>query len=112
MDVAPADNGVTRDVDTEIVVRVMSHSLAADQGESEVRDVFWAVWPILEASLKRPRGDREIAEELGVHLGQARAWLDRAVEEGLASLERRRRKLYMASGVNGDQLSLVVRSGE
>ena len=114
VDVAPADDSVMRDVDTpsqEIVVRVMSSSLAADQGEPEVRDVFWAVWPLLEASLKRPRGDREIAEELGLHLGQARAWLDRAVQEGLASVEKRRRKLYSASQVSGDQLSLVVRIG-
>jgi DNA processing protein len=74
-------------------------------------DVFWAVWPLLEASLTRPRGDREIAEELGLQLGQARAWLDRAVQEGLASVQKRRRKVYVASRVGGDQLSLATIEG-
>jgi predicted Rossmann fold nucleotide-binding protein DprA/Smf involved in DNA uptake len=115
VDVAPAGDGLMGEVDThnqEVVVRVMSPSSPADQGGSEVSDVFWAVWPLLEASLKHPRGDREIAEELGLQLGQARAWLDRAVHEGLVSVQKHRRKLYVATRGGGDQLSLVARTGE
>src|ERR1700683_1442456 len=115
MDVAPAEDGLMGEVGTdsqEIVVRAMPPSPRADQDRSETSDVFWAVWPLLEASLKHPRGDREIAEELDLQLGQARTWLDRAVQEGLASVQKRRRKLYVVSRVGGDQLSLVARTGE
>ncbi|HEX4115023.1 MAG TPA: DNA-processing protein DprA [Solirubrobacteraceae bacterium] len=115
MDVAPAEDSLMGEVGThsqEIVVRAMSPSPTADQDRSEASDVFWAVWPLLEASLKHPRGDREIAEELDLQLGQARTWLDRAVQEGLASVQKRRRKLYVVSRVGGDQLSLAVRTGE
>jgi DNA processing protein len=78
----------------------------------EASDVFRTVWPLLEASLRHPRSEREVAAELNLQLGQARAWLDRAVEEGLASVQKKKRKLYVASQVNGDQLSLAVRTGE
>jgi hypothetical protein len=74
--------------------------------------VFRTVWPLLEASLRHPRSEREVAAELNLQLGQARAWLERAVEEGLASVQKKKRKLYVASQVNGDQLSLAVRTGE
>jgi hypothetical protein len=81
------------------------------EGESGVSDVFCAVWPLLEASLRHPRSEREVAEELNLQLGQTRAWLDRAVQEGLASVQKRKRKLYVASQVSGNQLSLAVRTG-
>lgn len=35
-----------------------------------------------------------MAEELNLQLGQTRAWLDRAVEEGLARVQKKKRKLY------------------
>jgi predicted Rossmann fold nucleotide-binding protein DprA/Smf involved in DNA uptake len=85
---------------------------AADPGESQATDVFWAVWPLLESSLRHPRSEREVAEQLNLQLGQTRAWLDRAVKEGLASVQKRKRKLYVASQLSGDQLSLTVRTGK
>jgi DNA processing protein len=97
----------------EVVARAMSSLPAEDPGGgSKARDVFWAVWPLLEASLRHPRSEREVAEELNLQLGQTRAWLDRAVLEGLASVQKKKRKLYVASQVSGDQLSLAVRTGE
>jgi predicted Rossmann fold nucleotide-binding protein DprA/Smf involved in DNA uptake len=84
----------------------------ADPGESHASDVLWAVWPLLAASLEHPRSDRDVAEELDLQLGQARAWLDRAVQEGLASVQRHKRKLYVASPIGEDQLSLAVQTGE
>jgi predicted Rossmann fold nucleotide-binding protein DprA/Smf involved in DNA uptake len=94
----------------EVVARAMSSFPAADPSEMEMRDAFWVVWPLLQAYLRHPRSDRDVAEEMGLQLGQARAWLDRAVQEGLASVPKRRRKLYVASEVSEDQLSLAVRT--
>jgi DNA processing protein len=113
-DVTAADDRLIQYADTpdhEVVVWATSASPAADQAESEVNDVFWVVWPLLEASLRSPRSERDVAEELDLQLGQARAWLNRAVREGIATVHTRKPKLYVASRVAGDQLSLAVRSG-
>ncbi len=113
-DIAAADDRLTPEADPhsqEVVVRATSSLPAADPGESKASDVFAAVWPLLEATLRHPRSDREVAEELGLQLGQARAWLDRAVREGLVSVQKRKRKLYVVSTVDGGQLSLAVRAG-
>jgi predicted Rossmann fold nucleotide-binding protein DprA/Smf involved in DNA uptake len=96
----------------EVVARAMSSLPAADPGGSRATDVFWAVWPLLEASLRHPRSEREVAEELNLQLVQTRAWLDRAVEEGLASVQKKKRKLYGVTEVSEEQLSLAVRTGE
>jgi predicted Rossmann fold nucleotide-binding protein DprA/Smf involved in DNA uptake len=80
-----------------------AHGVAPeDPGESQATDVFWAVWPLLEASLRHPRSEREVAEELNLQLGQTRAWLDLALEEGLASVQKKKRKLYVASDRSSD----------
>jgi DNA processing protein len=69
-------------------------------------DAFWAVWPILERCLQTPRSDRDVAKALHVQLGQARNWLDRAVEERLAEVRARPRKRYLIHRSDPDQLSL------
>jgi predicted Rossmann fold nucleotide-binding protein DprA/Smf involved in DNA uptake len=86
----------------EVVAPAMSSSPPEDPGESQATDVFWAVWPLLEASLRHPRSEREVAEELNLQLGQTRAWLERALEEGLASVQKKKRKLYVASDRSSD----------
>jgi predicted Rossmann fold nucleotide-binding protein DprA/Smf involved in DNA uptake len=91
-----------------------AHGVAPEDpgGGSQASDVFWAVWPLLEASLRHPRSEREVAEELKLQLGQTRAWLERAVEEGLVSVQKKKRKLYGVAEVSEDQLSLAVRAGK
>jgi len=69
-------------------------------------DAFWVVWPLLDAYLQAPRTDRDVAQALRLQLGQARIWLNRAVEEELAKIETRPRKLYVVRDVDRDQLSL------
>jgi DNA processing protein len=69
-------------------------------------DAFWVVWPILERWLEEPRSDRDVAKALHIQLGQARSWLDRAVEEQLAEVRARPRKRYLSRRSDPDQLSL------
>jgi hypothetical protein len=60
----------------------------------------------MRAILEQPRSERQVADALHLQLGQTRAWLQRAVEEGLVSLTRQRRKLYTLSGRETHQLKL------
>ncbi|MGD1057285.1 MAG: DNA-processing protein DprA [Solirubrobacteraceae bacterium] len=71
------------------------------------QDAFWAIWPLLDVCLRAPHSDRDVAEALNVQLGQARVWLDRAVEEHLVRVEKGRRKLYIACDASEDQLKLA-----
>ncbi len=97
----------------EVVIRALAALPAQDVGaQPPGSDAFWPVWPLLRASLVHPRSDRDVAKELGLQLGQARAWLDRAVQEGLASVPKGRRKRYVVSEISEDQLRLAVRPGE
>lgn len=52
--------------------------------EADVADVFVSVWPRLAAYLLDERSEREVAERFQLELSQTRAWLKRAVAEGLA----------------------------
>jgi hypothetical protein len=63
------------------------------------------VWPILQRWLQEPRSDRDVAEALHIQLGQARIWLDRAVDEQLAEV-RARPTRYLGRRGGPDQLSL------
>ena len=74
--------------------------------ESASLDAFAAVWPLLRTYLQEPRMERDVAEALGLRPGQARAWLLRAVDEGLVDVAPKRRKVYLARGADGGQLSL------
>lgn len=47
-------------------------------------DLFVIVWPRLAAYLLDERSEREVADRFQLELSQARAWLKRAVAEGLA----------------------------
>lgn len=52
--------------------------------ETDVADVFVFVWPRVAAYLLDERSEREVAERFQLELSQTRAWLKRAVAEGLA----------------------------
>ncbi len=78
----------------------------AQNGKQITHDAFVTVWPLIQAVLEQPRSERDVAEALHLQLGQARAWLQRAVEEGLVSSSTRRRKLYVLSEHDTHQLEL------
>jgi predicted Rossmann fold nucleotide-binding protein DprA/Smf involved in DNA uptake len=100
----------------EILVTRTVHSVDADTPEDTNNtgtlaaavnedDAFWVMWPILQRWLQEPRSDRDVAKALNVQLGQARVWLDRAVDEQLAEV-RMRPKRYLGRRGGPDQLSL------
>jgi DNA processing protein len=76
----------------------------AQNGEQITQDAFVIVWPLIQTVLKKPRSERDVAEALHLQLGQTRAWLQRAVEEGLVNLNTHRRKLYVLSEHDPHQL--------
>jgi DNA processing protein len=78
----------------------------AQNQEQVAHDAFVTVWPLIQAVLEQPRSERDVAEALRLQLGQARAWLQRAVDEGLVSSSTRRRKLYVLSEHDTHQLEL------
>jgi transposase len=63
--------------------------------------------PSSRPSWSSPRTEKEVAELLDVQIGQTRAWLKRAVEEGLAEASKRPKR-YSLSGrlANRAQLHL------
>ena len=60
-------------------------------------DAFRVVWPLMAALLDRPRSEAEIASTLTLELTQARAWLKRAVTEGLAERSDRPVRYHLRS---------------
>jgi hypothetical protein len=56
-------------------------------------DAFAAVWPLMLRVLSEPKSEAEVADQLDVVAAQARAWLNRAVEQG-AVLKRARPLRY------------------
>jgi DNA processing protein len=68
---------VTKDADAPPVVR------------ANVGDLFDLVWPSLAFFLRAPRSDREVADAFVIELAQARTWLKRAVELGVAKVLKR-----------------------
>jgi predicted Rossmann fold nucleotide-binding protein DprA/Smf involved in DNA uptake len=91
----------------ETPVPVVSNGSADTPRNREPRDAFWAIWPLLDACLRAPRSEREVAEALNLQLGQARVWLDRAVDEQLVRVKKKPRKLYVACVASEDQLELA-----
>jgi DNA processing protein len=77
---------------------------APDPGEA-MDDAFVAVWPILARHLRKPLGEREVAERLKLQLTQARAWLQHAVAEGRAEVKPRPKR-YFVREVNETQLRM------
>ena len=58
-------------------------------------DAFVLLWPALAAQLGKPLTEREVAERFKLELTQARAWLKRAVDEGLAEVEPRPKRYVL-----------------
>lgn len=75
------------------LVRESGESYAADQrapasradeaSQSVGADLFPSVWPRLAAFLVKPRTEAEVADTFHLQKAQAKAWLQRAVGEGL-----------------------------
>jgi predicted Rossmann fold nucleotide-binding protein DprA/Smf involved in DNA uptake len=60
------------------------------------RDLFYTVWPVIEAELRTSRTDEELAYIFNVQIKQMRAWLKRAVESGTARSTKTKPKRYTA----------------
>jgi predicted Rossmann fold nucleotide-binding protein DprA/Smf involved in DNA uptake len=69
-------------------------------------DLFEVVWPHIEGVLATPRSDHEVAAALNLQQGQAKAWLNHAVE--LGRVQRRGRPArYGLESSGGKQLQLL-----
>ena len=68
----------------------------APQPPEDPRDLFAAVWPRLAAYLVEPRKESEVAEHFALQRTQARAWLERALAEGLIERKGRTRLFVRA----------------
>lgn len=69
-------------------------------GAAPAIDLFPIVWPHLEQALRTVQTERELAECCGIEPQQARAWLQRAVREGLAVKLTRPIRYVIASPEN------------
>lgn len=70
---------------------------AEDEPPEHVGDLFLVAWPILARQLHEPVGERELAERTALQPVQARAWLQRAVDEGLADVVPRPKRYVVRS---------------
>jgi predicted Rossmann fold nucleotide-binding protein DprA/Smf involved in DNA uptake len=70
-------------------------------------DLFWVIWPRLQSLLREPQTPSEVASSLALRPAQAKAWLDRAVHEDLATVQTRPRKRYVSHAFNEHQLRLT-----
>jgi predicted Rossmann fold nucleotide-binding protein DprA/Smf involved in DNA uptake len=59
-------------------------------------DLFPVVWSRLAVFLREARSEREVAEAFALELTQARAWLKRAVDDGLVDRLGRQRRYRIA----------------
>jgi DNA processing protein len=69
-------------------------------------DVFPHVWPLLESYLSVPRTESEVAGAFHLHRSQAKAWLARAVQEGLAKKLTKPVRFLASRRAPGPQSSL------
>lgn len=68
-------------------------------GPGAAGDLFAFVWPHLAQFLEEPRSEQDVAAAFALERAQARAWLKRAVAEGLVDrLGRERRYRVVAEG--------------
>jgi DNA processing protein len=72
---------------------------------TQVEDAFVLLWPALAAQLGMPRTEREIAGRLKLELTQARAWLKRALDEGLVDVKPRPKR-YVVRNEQQKQLRI------
>jgi predicted Rossmann fold nucleotide-binding protein DprA/Smf involved in DNA uptake len=63
----------------------------------DLGDLFPVVWPRLAEFLRAEHSEKEVAETFALELTQARAWLKRAVEEGLLDRLGRQRRYRLAA---------------
>jgi DNA processing protein len=73
-----------------------TESQIAPEPPEDPRDLFAAVWPRLAAYLVEPRKESEFAEHFALQRTQARAWLERALAEGLVERKGRTRLFVRA----------------
>lgn len=97
------------DLQVESLTESRQASLLAEDPDASrpPESAFDAIWSFLATKLEQPRTEKEVAELLDVQIGQTRAWLKRAVEEGLAEASKKPKR-YSLSGrlVNRAQLHL------
>jgi predicted Rossmann fold nucleotide-binding protein DprA/Smf involved in DNA uptake len=72
-------------------------------------DLFPVVWPYLDSYLSEPRAASDVATVFTRQLPQARAWLDKAVGQGLASASGRPR-MYRRVASTPEQSELFTDS--
>jgi predicted Rossmann fold nucleotide-binding protein DprA/Smf involved in DNA uptake len=68
-----------------------------ERGAEPFGDLFPLVWPRLARFLEEPRSEKDVAEAFEIELTQARAWLKRAVAEGLVDRLGRQRRYRVAA---------------
>jgi predicted Rossmann fold nucleotide-binding protein DprA/Smf involved in DNA uptake len=90
LSVAGDDRAEARPVERE---RSVEAEVAADPS----RDLFPLAWSRLGQFLEEPRSEKEVAEAFVLELTQARAWLKRAVAEGLVDRLGRQRRYRVAA---------------
>jgi predicted Rossmann fold nucleotide-binding protein DprA/Smf involved in DNA uptake len=66
------------------------------ESHGDPSDLFATVWPRLAAYLVEPRKESELAEHFDLRRTQARAWLERALAEGLIERKGRTRLFVRA----------------
>jgi DNA processing protein len=64
----------------------------------DARDLFAAVWPQLSTFLAEPRTEKQLSDYFALQRTQARAWLQRALEEGRVQRVGRSRRFVVADG--------------
>lgn len=99
---ASADAHSVRETNAAPNQAVLELMPADANGAAPAIDVFPVVWPHLEQALRTAQTERELAQRCGIELQQARAWLQRAVQEGLAvKLTRPTRYIIASPGNRG-----------
>jgi len=94
---APAEPGSTDEAHSGD-----AYSGDSDSGDATLAaapsDLFPVVWPVLATSLERHRTAEYVARQHDLRPAQARAWLERAVSEGLAVRRGRPARYRRAEG--------------
>jgi predicted Rossmann fold nucleotide-binding protein DprA/Smf involved in DNA uptake len=79
---------------------------AADSAGRPDTEIFALAWPQIAAYLAEERSERDVSERFQLELSQTRAWLKRAVDEGLAKRLASKRRYI----VSDRQRSLFAKS--
>ncbi|MGK7877606.1 MAG: DNA-processing protein DprA [Xenococcaceae cyanobacterium] len=75
------------------------------QVQARPKDIYEAVLPFILQHLEQPKDDKSLAECLDIQVGQMRAWLKRAVEEG--KVKKNKKPVTYEVNWNEDLLSLL-----